>query len=111
MVAFESQATGTTGLWTKSVTTVFFGRRARTKTLRREEIFRKILVRVHGSGGMWGSRPSHFMIIPNTKRHPNNTKTDQLPISEVTTGLPGSYHNNARPKLEYFRTDSSKKDV
>ena len=32
---------------------------------------------------MWGSRPSHFMIIPNTKRHPNNIKTDQLPISEV----------------------------
>ena len=28
------------------------------------------------------------MIIPNTKRHPNNTKTDQLPISEVITGLP-----------------------
>ena len=27
-----------------------------------------------------------FMIIPNTKRHPNNTKTDQLPISEVITG-------------------------
>ena len=39
---------------------------------------------------MWGSRPSHFMIIPNTKGHPinNNTKTD--PISEVITitGLP-----------------------
>ena len=27
------------------------------------------------------------MIIPNTKRHPNNTKTDQLPIFEVITGL------------------------
>ena len=34
------------------------------------------------------------MIIPNTKRHPNNTKTDQLPISEVITGLPRPYHNN-----------------
>ena len=33
------------------------------------------------------------MIIPNTKRHPNNTKTDQLPISEVITGLPRPYHN------------------
>ena len=32
------------------------------------------------------------MIISNTKRHPNNTKTDQLPISEVITGLPRSYH-------------------
>ena len=42
---------------------------------------------------MWGSRPSHFMIIPNAKRHPNNTKTDQLPIYEVITGLPRPYHN------------------
>ena len=45
---------------------------------------------------MWGSRPSHFMIIPNTKRHPNNTKTDQLPTSEVITDLPRPYHNNRR---------------
>ena len=44
----------------------------------------------------WGSRPSHFMIIPNTQRHPNNTKTDQLAISEVITGLPRPYHNNTR---------------
>ena len=43
---------------------------------------------------MRGSRPSLSMIIPNTKRHPNNTKTDQLPISEVITGLPRPYHNN-----------------
>ena len=42
---------------------------------------------------MWGSRPCLFMIISNTKRHPNNTKTDQLPISEVITGLPRPYHN------------------
>ena len=42
---------------------------------------------------MRGSRPSLFMIIPNTKRHPINTKTDQLPISEVTTGLPRPYHH------------------
>ena len=34
------------------------------------------------------------MIIPNTKGHPNNTKTDQLPISEVITGLPRPYHHN-----------------
>ena len=34
-----------------------------------------------------------FMIIQNTKRHPNNTKTDQLPISEVITGLPRPYHH------------------
>ena len=27
-----------------------------------------------------GSRSSHLMIIPNTKRHPDNTKTDQLPF-------------------------------
>ena len=43
---------------------------------------------------MWGSRPSHFMIIPLTKRHPNNIKADQLPISEVVTGLPRPYHHN-----------------
>ena len=42
-----------------------------------------------------GSRPSRFMITPNTEHHPNNTKTDQLPISEVITGLPRPYHNNA----------------
>ena len=40
-----------------------------------------------------GSRPSRFMIIPNTERHPDNTKTDQLPISELITGLPRPYHN------------------
>ena len=34
-----------------------------------------------------------FMIIPNTKRHLNNTKTDQLPISEVITGLPRPYNH------------------
>ena len=45
---------------------------------------------------MWGSRPSLFMIIPNTKRHPNNTKTDQLPISEVIAGLLRPHHNNLR---------------
>ena len=27
-----------------------------------------------------GSRPSHLMIIPNTKGHPNNMKTDELPV-------------------------------
>ena len=40
----------------------------------------------------WGSRPFHFMIIPNTKRHPNNKEMDQLPMFGVITGLP-------RPKL------------
>ena len=40
-----------------------------------------------------GSRPSHRMIIPNTKRHPNNTKRDQLHIFEVITGLPRLYRN------------------
>ena len=39
------------------------------------------------------SRPSHLMIIPNTKRHPNNTKMDQLPIFGVVTDRPRSYHN------------------
>ena len=33
------------------------------------------------------------MIIPNTKRHLNNTKTDQFPIFWVITGLPRPHHN------------------
>ena len=44
---------------------------------------------------MRDSRPSLFMIIPNTKRHPHNTKTDQLRTSEVITGLPRPYHNTS----------------
>ena len=43
---------------------------------------------------MWGSRPSHFIIIPNEKRHPNDTKTEQLHVSEVVTGLPRPCHNS-----------------
>ena len=39
----------------------------------------------------WDSRPSLFMVIPNTKRHPNNKKTGQLHISGVITGLPRPY--------------------
>ena len=31
------------------------------------------------------------MTIPNTKRQPNNAKTDQFPIFEVITGLPRPY--------------------
>ena len=42
---------------------------------------------------MRGSRGSLLMIIPNTKRHPSNMKTDQLPISDVITGLPRPYHH------------------
>ena len=40
-----------------------------------------------------GSRPSHLMIVTKTKRHPNNTKTDQFLIFWVTTGLL-PYHNS-----------------
>ena len=54
-----------------------------------------------------GSRPSHFMIIPNTKRHPNNTKTDQLSISEVITGLSRPYHNTRESDL----SDSSYEEI
>ena len=46
---------------------------------------------------MWGSHPSHFKIIPNTKRQPNNSKTDQLPISKVIAGLPRPYNNTSPP--------------
>ena len=31
---------------------------------------------------------------PEYKRHPNYTKTDQLPISEVITGLPRPYYHS-----------------
>ena len=45
--------------------------------------------------GIWrcGSRPSLFYDNPEYKRHRNYTKTDQLPISEVITGLPRPYHH------------------
>ena len=39
---------------------------------------------------------SFFMIRnPEHKHHPNYTKTDQLPISEVITGLPRPYHHRS----------------
>ena len=34
-----------------------------------------------------------FYDNPEYKRHPNYTKTDQLPISEVITGLSRPYHH------------------
>ena len=40
-----------------------------------------------------GLSPVPFYENPEYKRHPINTKTDQLPISEVITGLPRPYHN------------------
>ena len=48
--------------------------------------------------GIWrcGSRPSLFYDNPEYKRHPNYTKTDQLLISEVITGLPRPYHHNSQ---------------
>ena len=49
---------------------------------------------------MRDSRPSLFMIIPNTKGHPNTTKTDQFPISEVITGLPRPCHKTSTPSVE-----------
>ena len=45
-------------------------------------------------------------MIPNTKRHPNNTKTDQLPISEGITGLPRPYHNNTPYEVGLFMLGS-----
>ena len=36
-----------------------------------------------------------FYDNPEYKRHPNYTKTDQLPISEVITGLSRPYHHTA----------------
>ena len=52
--------------------------------------------------GVWrcGSRPSLFYDNPEYKRHPNNTKTDQLPISEVITGLPRPYHHSRSLALD-----------
>ena len=34
----------------------------------------------HFREGGKGSHPSHLMIIPNTKRHPKNISTGQVPI-------------------------------
>ena len=34
-----------------------------------------------------------FYDNPEYKRHPNYTKTDQNPLSEVITGLPRPYHH------------------
>ena len=48
-----------------------------------------------------------FMVIPNTKRHSNNTKTDQLPISEVITGLPRPYHNNKQHNKQHNKQTMS----
>ena len=38
-----------------------------------------------------------FYDNPEYKRHPNYTKTDQLPTSEVITGLPRPYHHTSPP--------------
>ena len=43
------------------------------------------------------------MIIPNTKRHPSNTKMDQLPIFEVITGLPRPTFTLAHPDEPYMQ--------
>ena len=40
--------------------------------------------------------PVSFYDDPEYKRHPNNTKTDQLLISEVISGLPRPYHHTVR---------------
>ena len=71
-------------------------------TLRRREAA-LLFLRVVMTSDWKGSRPSHLMIIPNTKRHPNNSKTDQLPTTyfEVTTGLQRPYHNTLLPPPQY----------
>ena len=43
-----------------------------------------------------------FYDNPEYKRHPNYTKTDQLPISEVITGLPRPYHHKGPFFPPYF---------
>ena len=66
-------------------------------TLSLRDVGEKQLCYSQSRDGIWrweGSRPSHLMVIPNTKRRPNNMKTDQSPFFEVITGLPRPYHNN-----------------
>ena len=46
---------------------------------------------------------SFFNDNPEYKRHPNYTKTDQLPISEVITGLPRPYHHITEKEQEAKR--------
>ena len=44
-----------------------------------------------------GLSPVSFHDYPENETHPYNTKTDQLPIFEVITGLPRPYHNTSPP--------------
>ena len=54
-------------------------------------LFSRVVITSKGKG----SRSYHLIIIRNTKRHPNNTKTDQLPIFDVISGLLRPYHNTS----------------
>ena len=59
------------------------------------DVVEKQLYYSQSRDGIWwcGCRPSLFYDDPEYKRHPNNTKTDQLRISEVIIGLPRPYHH------------------
>ena len=52
-----------------------------------------------------GLSPVPFYDNPEYKRHPNYTKTDQLPISDVITGLPRPYHHNSVKLNTYCEFD------
>ena len=54
----------------------------------------------------WGSHSSHFMIIPNTKRLPNNTKTDQLPILMSLPAFQGRTFTLFLLRLKFDRSQS-----
>ena len=51
---------------------------------------------------MWGSRLCRFIIIPNIKRHPNSSKTDQLPI--IRGSLP-AYQGRTFASVQHIDTD------
>ena len=45
-----------------------------------------------------GLSPRLIHDYPEYKSHPNNKKTDQLPIAEVITGLQRPYRNTSPPR-------------
>ena len=44
-----------------------------------------------------GSRLSHLMIVPDSKRHPNSTKTDQIPTLRYLPAFEGRTRTLAHP--------------
>ena len=79
-------------------TSVAGGRDERAKTTRNGKVAQPTVSVSYTHLTLWGSRLSHFMIIPNTKRNPNKYENGPLAISEVITGLPRQNHKPSPPR-------------